>query len=84
MPLLPQSPVRIGSLNSAALPVSSSQVAHESCTCCWMHGVWNTSERTRQSITMRVYDKEWGREEEEARVEEQARPVPAGGRSRRC
>jgi len=65
------------------------KVAHESCVCCWQHGVkneqtektphrpvsgvsshrrgceqvWNEKTAlTRQSITMRVYDEEWGRE----------------------
>ena len=37
-------------------------VAHEFCTCCWTHGVWNEqSQQTRQSITLRVFDLEWGR-----------------------
>ena len=37
-------------------------VAHASCQCCWTHGIWNeTSQHDRQSITLRVYDAEWGR-----------------------
>lgn len=39
------------------------RVAHEMCSCCWTHGVWNeTSAITRQSITMRVYNQHWGRD----------------------
>ena len=37
-------------------------IAHESCTCCWTHGIWNRhSVCVRQSITLRVYDMDWGR-----------------------
>ena len=40
-------------------------VAHEMCSCCWTHGVWNeASALTRQSITIRCYDEEWGRDVE--------------------
>jgi len=59
------------------------KVAHESCTCCWMHGVWNPSERTRQSITMRAYDEEWGRPSSPEDEEEDAEPATPLRRSRR-
>ena len=37
-------------------------VAHSMCNCCWTHGIWNEhSCRTRESITLRVFDTEWGR-----------------------
>ena len=36
----------------------------QACTCCWTHGIWNReSTRKRQSITLRVYDADWGRHE---------------------
>ena len=39
------------------------RVAHAMCNCCWTHGVWNEgSSLTRESITLRVFDTEWGRE----------------------
>ena len=38
-------------------------VAHEACSCCWTHGIWNKDAKTvRQSITLRVYREDWGRE----------------------
>jgi hypothetical protein len=75
-----------GGLTGAAdAPCRVVQVAHESCTCCWMHGVWNPSERTRQSITMRAYDEEWGRpsspEEEEEEEAQLVTPLRRGRRS---
>ena len=37
-------------------------VAHENCSCCWTHGIWNeASQHTRQSVTMLVFMKNWGR-----------------------
>ena len=39
------------------------RVAHNMCSCCWTHGIWNeASMHTRESITMRVFDTEWGRD----------------------
>lgn len=39
-------------------------VAHEMCSCCWTHGIWNeASQHTRQSITMRVFNTQWGRDQ---------------------
>ena len=39
------------------------KVAHGMCSCCWTHGIWNEgSALTRESITMRVFDSEWGRD----------------------
>lgn len=38
------------------------RVAHETCHCCWTHGIWNQkSEIERNSITLRVYNANWGR-----------------------
>jgi len=57
-------------------------VAHAMCSCCWTHGIWNEStELVRQSLTLRVYDPQWGRrtaEEAEHSVggEAQAEPAP--------
>ena len=43
------------------------KVAHEYCSCCWTHGIWNEmSGRMRESITLRVFDPEWGRHTEKA------------------
>lgn len=42
---------------------SMGRVAHEMCSCCWTHGVWNeASQITRESITLRVFTPNWGRE----------------------
>ena len=42
---------------------SQRKVAHNMCSCCWTHGIWNEeSVHTRESITMRVFDTEWGRD----------------------
>ena len=39
------------------------KVAHNMCSCCWTHGIWNeASHHTRESITLRVFDTEWGRD----------------------
>ena len=39
------------------------KVAHNMCSCCWTHGIWNeASAHTRESITLRVFDTEWGRD----------------------
>ena len=39
------------------------KVAHNMCTCCWTHGIWNEAScHTRESVTMRVFDTEWGRD----------------------
>ena len=39
------------------------RVAHESCHCCWTHGIWNeASQHTRQSVTMRVFNPQYGRD----------------------
>ena len=39
------------------------KVAHNMCSCCWTHGIWNEgSTHTRESITLRVFDTEWGRD----------------------
>ena len=44
---------------------SMRKVAHNMCSCCWTHGIWNEgSVHTRESITLRVFNTEWGREEE--------------------
>ena len=57
-------------------------MAHAMCSCCWTHGIWNEStELVRQSLTLRVYDPQWGRrtaEEAEHSVgrEAQAEPAP--------
>ena len=48
------------------------KVAHAMCSCCWTHGIWNdVSRHTRQSITMRVFDVEWGRAAKPAGVVEE-------------
>ena len=40
----------------------------QACTCCWTHGIWNRdSTRKRHSITLRAYDVDWGRHDDEAR-----------------
>ena len=52
------------------------KVAHEQCGCCWTHGVANdASSLVRQSVTLRVYQKAWGYEEEA----ETAKAVKAEG-----
>ena len=39
------------------------KVAHNMCSCCWTHGIWNEgSTHTRESITLRAFDTEWGRD----------------------
>ena len=39
------------------------KVAHNMCSCCWTHGIWNeASAHTRESITLRLFDTEWGRD----------------------
>ena len=44
-------------------------VAHQACTCCWTHGIWNRdSTQKRHSITLRAYDVDWGRHGEEERA----------------
>ena len=55
-------------------------VAHAHCNCCWTHGIWNESNGlTRQSVTLRVYDPDWGRrrDEPEERSEERSEEVEA-------
>ena len=39
------------------------KMAHGMCHCCWRHGVQccAAAEHTRMSLTLRVYDDNWGR-----------------------
>ena len=59
------------------------KVAHEYCQCCWTHGIWNEmSSAVRESITLRVFDPEWGRalqEEEDDDAKNDANDVEGGG-----
>jgi hypothetical protein len=55
------------------------KVAHEQCGCCWTHGVANdASSLVRQSVTLRVYQKAWGYEEE-AETAKAVKAEDAGG-----
>ena len=55
------------------------KVAHEQCGCCWTHGVANdASSLVRQSVTLRVYQKAWGYEED-AETAKAVKAEDAGG-----
>jgi len=43
------------------------RVAHEVCSCCWTHGIWNPGDNlsNRQSVTLRCYDSHWGRRKDD-------------------